>query len=72
MSDRLTAVELAEELRVKVSTIRAWQRTGIPYQPCGRLRFYSLSSVQAWLQQREDVRLRAKQQKQTNSDRHAA
>lgn len=61
MSYRLTATELATALRVKVCTIRAWQRMGIPYAPCGRLRFYSLAAVEHWLREREAQRL-AKQE----------
>jgi hypothetical protein len=71
MSDRLTATELATALRVKVCTIRAWQRMGIPYQPCGRLRFYSLSAVEDWLKDREARRLAQRQQESTHSDTHA-
>jgi phage terminase Nu1 subunit (DNA packaging protein) len=66
MSERLTAKELATALRVKICTIRAWQRTGIPYQPCGRLRFYSLTAVETWLRDREAHRLA--RQESTRSD----
>ena len=48
-----TATELAKELKVSVAAIRAWQRIGIPYIPVGRLRRYCLTSVLAWLRQRD-------------------
>jgi len=60
--DRLTAEELAGELRVKISTVRAWQLQGMPYQPAGRLRFYDLMSVEAWLRERDQTRRVGKSQ----------
>lgn len=56
MNDRLICSELAEKLRVKSCTVRAWQRQGMPYIPCGRLRFYNLQSVENWLRKREEER----------------
>jgi hypothetical protein len=67
MSDRLTAAELATALRVRTCTVRAWQRMGIPYTPCGRLRFYSLSAVQAWLDMREAQRLARHQEQRVEA-----
>lgn len=53
---RLNYVELAKELRVKPCTIRAWQRQGMPYIPCGRLRFYNLEAVEQWLRERDGAK----------------
>jgi phage terminase Nu1 subunit (DNA packaging protein) len=70
MSDeRLTYQELASKLRVKPCTIRFWQSLGCPYEPCGRLRFYNLASVQAWLRERDAAKQAAKS---THSDKRAA
>lgn len=55
-AERLNHKELAIRLRVQPSTIRAWQRQGMPYMPCGRLRFYNFHDVQQWLIEREAVR----------------
>lgn len=49
----LTAPELAKALKVKLPTIRKWQRDGAPCIPAGRLRRYLLSDFILWLRQRE-------------------
>ena len=48
----LTAAELAQAFGVKVSTVRVWQRQGIPFQPVGRLRRYDLHAVTKWLREK--------------------
>jgi hypothetical protein len=63
MSDRLTAEELAKALRVSLAAIRQWTREGIPYLPCGRLRFYDRHGVEAWLRERDEQYKRARAQR---------
>ena len=60
MNDRLTYWELAQELLISPSTVRAWTRKGLPYLPCGRLRFYRLAAVEKWLRTRDAARRAAK------------
>ena len=64
----LTAEELAEELKVGVAAIRAWQRRGVPYIPVGRLRRYDLSAVLNWLQERENIRPAKKEERKELRD----
>jgi phage terminase Nu1 subunit (DNA packaging protein) len=52
----VTADELRQVLKVSLATIRAWQRQGLPYVPCGRLRRYVVADVLHWLQEREQQR----------------
>lgn len=48
--EALTRVELADELRVSVSSIRRWEEQGMPFLRWGpRLRRYVLSDVRNWL-----------------------
>jgi phage terminase Nu1 subunit (DNA packaging protein) len=61
---RMNHKELAAALRVQPCTVRFWTRIGCPYIPCGRLKFYSLSSVQAWLHERDAVKQQAKKERQ--------
>ena len=62
--DRLTYEELAKVLRVRPCTVRSWQMKGLPYVPCGRLKFYDLAAVQAWLRERDEAKRQAKQRQQ--------
>ena len=52
--------EQAEVLRVQPCTVGYWTRFGCPYEPAGRLRFYNLEMVKAWLRERDDVKKQAK------------
>ncbi len=56
MNERLNYVELAQALRVQPCTVRFWTRLGCPYEPAGRLRFYNLADVQAWLREQDEKR----------------
>lgn len=60
-NERLTFDELAAILRVQPCTIRSWAMRGLPCVPAGRLRFYNLAEVEAWL--REVDRTRAPRKK---------
>ncbi|MCH9032262.1 MAG: helix-turn-helix domain-containing protein [candidate division Zixibacteria bacterium] len=56
-SDRrlLTAKELSEELSVKISTIYSWTHMGfIPTVKLGRLIRFRRSSIQVWLEKKEE------------------
>jgi phage terminase Nu1 subunit (DNA packaging protein) len=57
---RLKHFELAKVLRIKPCTVRFWTRFGCPYEPAGRLRFYNLNEVKAWLRERDEQRKAAK------------
>jgi phage terminase Nu1 subunit (DNA packaging protein) len=57
---RLTYTELAKKLRVQPCTVRAWQTQGLPYIPCGRLKFYDFTVVEAWLRERDSAKQAAK------------
>ncbi len=49
----LTAKELAKILRVKERSIRHWtRRYGLPSLIMGRSRYYRLSQVEPWIEQR--------------------
>ncbi len=50
----LKADELGEEVGCSVAAIRKWTLDGMPYEPAGRLRFYDLEKVCAWLRARDD------------------
>lgn len=60
---RLNYKELAKALRVQPCTVRHWTRFGCPYEPTGRLRFYNLENVKAWLRE-QDAKKRAEKAKQ--------
>jgi hypothetical protein len=52
----LTALELANWLKVKVPTVRRWQLEGLPCFHVGRLCRYEPARVRLWLEQREQAR----------------
>jgi len=58
--ERLNHKELTEKLRVRPCTVRFWTRLGMPYEPAGRLRFYNLADVKAWLRERDEARRAAR------------
>jgi phage terminase Nu1 subunit (DNA packaging protein) len=62
--ERLNHRELAANLRVQPCTIRFWTRLGLPYEPAGKLRFYNLTAVKAWLRERDEAKQRAKKARQ--------
>ena len=47
-----TAREIASWLKVKLPTIRKWQRQGLPCLRAGRLCRYDKAEVRAWLEER--------------------
>jgi phage terminase Nu1 subunit (DNA packaging protein) len=61
-NERLNYLELAKKLRVKPPTIRSWQLQGMPYIPCGHLRFYNLAAVEQWLRERDNAKQAAKKE----------
>lgn len=60
--DRLRYDELAHELRVQPCTVRSWTRQGAPYVPAGRLKFFDLAEVMAWLRARDQAKKEKKEQ----------
>ena len=60
--DRLTYEELARVVRVRPCTVRSWTRSGLPYRPAGRLKFFNLEEVDAWLRARDQAKRAQKEQ----------
>lgn len=48
----LTASELAGVFKIKVPTVRAWTRQGMPHLKCGRLVRFQVEKVREWLEKR--------------------
>lgn len=59
-----TAQQIADFFQVKLPTIRAWTRGGMPCLRAGRLVRFDAQKVQEWLEQ--------KQQESTRSDTRSA
>lgn len=50
MEQYITAKELAAWLKVKLPTVRRWQRQGMPCLRAGRLVRYEAERVRQWLE----------------------